>query len=86
MTGKAIFVAEIVFGTVVSDQLAPIDFSLCRFYEGDTREYLYVNSFSKKNLWWLRSKPHKLVVVYINLMEDREGTSGEDDESKDMEE
>jgi hypothetical protein len=34
----------------------------------------------------LRSKPHKLVVVYINLMEDREGTSGEDDESKDMEE
>jgi hypothetical protein len=62
MTGKAIFVAEIVSGTVVSDQLAPIDFSLCRFYEGDTREYLYVNSFSKKTYggrdlnhinWWL---------------------------------
>jgi hypothetical protein len=63
LTGKAIFAAEIVSGTVVSDQFAPIDFFLCRFCKGDTREYLYVNSFLKKYLLWSRSKPQKLVVV-----------------------
>jgi hypothetical protein len=50
MAGKALFAAEMVSGTVVSNQLASIDIFLWKFCKGDTRKYLFVNSFFKKYL------------------------------------